>query len=126
MRPIALAAAAILLGAGAIETRENAMAGPKMIAREWVEVQEESSGNRIILRPMDYPVAPTRGGRRHLDLSQGGAARNLAQGPSDALSMVSKGGWSLQDNTLQLDLEGWNGAYEIQEIGDQILVLHRR
>lgn len=102
------------------------MTDQKMLAREWVEVQEESSADRLVLRPTDYPVAPTRGGRRHLDLSSGGAANYLAQGASDAISTVSKGGWSLQKNILQLELEGWHGTYEIEEIGGKILVLRRR
>ncbi|WP_135501368.1 hypothetical protein [Roseovarius aestuariivivens] len=102
------------------------MADQTMLAREWVEVQEESSGDRLVLRPLDYPVAPTRGGRRHLDLSTSGAASNLAQGATDEISMVSEGGWSLQEDILRLDLEGWNGTYEVEEIGDKILVLRRR
>ena len=116
MRIAALAGTVLVLGAGDIETGEPVMADTTKLAREWVEVQEECTTDRLVLRPSDYPVAPTRGGRRHLDLSKDGGARDMAQGSSDALGTVGQGGWSMRGDNLRIDLKGWSGTYEIEEV----------
>lgn len=102
------------------------MADREMLARDWVEVSEEGDGSRIVLRPAGYAIKPSRGGRRHLRLSPSGGVRSLAQGPGDALETKGSGGWSLKDETLSLDLGGWQGDYQIEQLGDDILVLRRR
>jgi hypothetical protein len=102
------------------------MADPRQLAREWVEVREESEGERIVLRPSNYPVAPSRGGRRHLELSPSGQGRALGLGATDRLEVKGSGGWSLEGEALQLKLKGWEGTYDIEELGDDILVLRRR
>lgn len=100
------------------------MAERAQLARNWVEVSEE--GGRIVLRPKDWPVPRSRGGRRHLELMVSGNVRGLAAGPTDALETQGQGGWSLAGDTLTLELEGWQGRYQIEQLADDILVLRRR
>ena len=102
------------------------MADTEKIVKEWVEVREECSKDRLVLRSADYPMAPARGGRRHLELCRDGAARDRAQSASDAIATMGSGGWSVREDTLQLDLKGWSGDYAIEEVGDDKLVLRRR
>lgn len=102
------------------------MTDPKQLAREWVEVREESEGERIVLRPSDYPVPPSRGGRRHLELGLSGQGRALGLGATDKLEAKGSGDWSLEGEALQLRLKGWEGTYDIEELGNDILVLRRR
>ena len=102
------------------------MADPRQLARKWVEVREESGDDRIVLRPSDYPVSASRGGRRHLELSPKGRVQALGLGATDRLEATGSGGWSLEGEALQLKLKGWEGTYDIEELGDDILVLRRR
>jgi hypothetical protein len=102
------------------------MADPRQLAREWVEVGEESEGKRIVLRPSSYSIPPSRGGRRHLELGPSGQGRALGLGATDRLEAKGSGGWSLEGDTLQLELTGWEGTYDIEQLGDEILVLRRR
>ncbi|WP_347265656.1 hypothetical protein [Paracoccus sp. (in: a-proteobacteria)] len=96
------------------------------LARRWVEISEECRDGRIVLRPPDYPMPRSRGGRRHLDLQPAGQVRALGSGPADALECKDQGGWSLTGDALVLDLAGWQGSYAIEELGADILVLRRR
>ena len=102
------------------------MAMNDKLARDWVEVREESDGGRIVLRPLGYAVPPSRDGRRRLALAPTGQARSLAAGPTDALEEKSGGGWSREGDVLRLDLEDWRGDYVIERNDDDILVLRPR
>lgn len=102
------------------------MADPDELARDWVEVSEEGDGGRVVLRPQDYPIPPSRGPRRHLRLAPSGSVQSLAADARDALETKGQGHWSLNGKTLRLDLGGWEGDYEIEELGTDILILRRR
>ena len=102
------------------------MADRAELARDWVEVSEEGDGNRIVLRPQNYPIPPSRGARRHLRLAPSGGVRSLAAGAGDAIESKGQGHWSLSGETLRLDLGGWEGDYAIEELGTDKLVLRRR
>ena len=92
-----------------------------MLRREWVELREECTKGRIVLRPITYKVPPARG-RRRLDLSVKGFAAAKSEGPSDKLQ-ARGGSWSLQDDDLKVDAPGWTGTYRVEEITQEILVL---
>jgi hypothetical protein len=86
----------------------------KFISREWVEIKEESSGARIVFRPIDFPIPPARG-RRHLNLEADGVADAKDPGPTDKL--IGKGGkWSLKDRRLHLEAPGWEGEYDVEDL----------
>ncbi len=102
------------------------MADEGQLARSWVEVAEESDSERTVFRPMDYPVPPTRGGRRRLDLSTDHKSTELGAGPTDAYESKSTGTWTHRGSELHLDLTSWRGTYVIEELSDEILVLRRR
>jgi hypothetical protein len=127
VRAIAVAAviglAATSAGAG---TGDEAMADREGLARAWVEVAEESAGERIVLRPADSPLPPSRGGRRRLDLKASGLAEQLGYGPTDSYETKASGTWTLEGKKLRLELKDWQGVYLIEELGDEILVLRRR
>lgn len=108
------------------ETEGGDMADLKQLERAWVEVAEEGGDERIVLRPLDYPVPPSRGGRRRLDLSASGKAERRGYGPTDGYEVKGTGSWTVEDDTLRLELENWDGTYLIEELGDEILVLRRR
>lgn len=102
------------------------MADREKLARDWIEVGEEGDGTRIVLRPPDYPVPRSRGGRRRLALAGSGKVRALAPGPADALESAGQGGWSLRGDILVLELPGWQGEYQVERLAEDILVLRRR
>ena len=120
-----LGGAAAAMAAGAAGGT-GTMAEDSRLAREWVEVREEADGDRLVFRPAGYPVPPTRGGRRHLQLAPSGEVRSLAQGPADAMKTKGSGSWSRDGDVLRLDLKGWEGDYVIEELGNDRLELRRR
>lgn len=100
------------------------MSDAKSITREWVEIQEESKGGIIVLRPLDYPIPPARG-RRHLDLGTGGLMGAKSPGPSDKLESLG-GEWSIEDRHLHLNAPGWEGNYDIEDLKSDILILRKK
>lgn len=104
---------------------EMAMTDEKKIAREWVEIREDSKDGSLVFRPIDYPVAPARG-RRHLQLLQAGEGSALEPGPTDRLQSSDKGNWSIDKQILRMNISGWEGDYNIEELQDNILILRKR
>ncbi len=102
------------------------MSNLEALTRVWVEVAEEGDAERIVLRPVDYPMPPSRGGRRRLDLSEAGQAESLGYGATDRVEAKASGRWSCEGDNLQVDLPGWRGNYLVEEVGRKILILHRR
>jgi len=103
---------------------EPEMADIKSISREWVEIQEESNGGRIVFRPIDYPIPPARG-RRHLNLEAGGVADAKVPGPTDKL--IGKGGkWSLEGRRLHLEAHDWEGEYDVEDLQKDLLILQKK
>lgn len=123
---IALSCLLSVSGARGAEPGESGMDDREKLARDWVEVSEESDGAKIVLRPAGRAIPPSRGGRRHLQLSASGGVRSLGAGPADALETKGQGGWSVKGDTLHLELGGWQGDYQIEQVSDDILVLRRR
>ena len=100
------------------------------IAREWVEIREESKDGSLVFRPADFPIPPARG-RRHLKLTQldkstdEGTGEVLEAGPADKLQATSVGSWKVDKKTLYVGISGWEGEYQIEQLQDDILVLQK-
>lgn len=101
------------------------MKDENIISREWVEIREDSKGDTLVFRPVDYPIPPARG-RRHLKLTQEGKGKWLDEGPTDKLETVSEGNWKVDSNKLILNIPGWGKEYDIEELQKNIMVLHKR
>lgn len=92
----------------------------------WIEIQERGDRDRVVLMRPDADVPPTRGGRRRLEIDEQGRARNFEQGATDRMEPTTSGDWDLNDKTLELKLDGWEGEYVIESMTDTELILHRR
>ena len=92
-----------------------------MLAREWVEIQEESSDGQIVCRPITFDIPPARG-RRRLDLREQGIAAAKSPGADDRLTS-QLGGWIKEGNILIVTSDGWAGTYRIEDLTDILLVL---
>ncbi|MGO1501964.1 MAG: hypothetical protein ACTHWH_11860 [Marinobacter sp.] len=100
---------------------KRVLCDPNLLCREWVEIREENSGSRIVLKPATSEIPPARG-RCGLDLSIAGKAEAQSAGPDDR--MVGKPGvWTLTDNGLSLKAPGWDGDYQIEELTAERLVI---
>jgi hypothetical protein len=108
-----------------LRTGESHVTNERTLAREWVEIREESGEGRVVLRPSTHPLPPARG-RRRLDLRTEGKAVPKAPGPTDQLQASGAGEWSLEGNTLHLTAPGWSGDYLILEVTEDVLVLQRK
>ncbi|BCH22067.1 MULTISPECIES: hypothetical protein [unclassified Mesorhizobium] len=96
----------------------------KKMTKNWVEVREESSPGRIVLRPDSYNLPPARG-RRHLDLSSRSQALAKSPGPADKLESVA-GTWSVDGDELHLSAPGWEGHYSIEQLTEDLLVISKK
>lgn len=90
----------------------------------WVEIREESTADRIVLRPDNADIPPARG-RRQIDLIPPSELVVGQPGPTDATTTRS-GTWSAEGDELTLAGPGWDGCYAIAQLGDDILVIRRR
>lgn len=97
----------------------------KALCRDWVEMREESAGDRMVLRPAGDILPPSRQPRRLLELESSGAAMSKARGPADATMPESLGVWSSEGDRLHVALPGWEGNYDISELTDDRLVLKK-
>lgn len=102
------------------------MAETDKLTGTWVEIQERGDESKLFLMRPDADVPPSRGGRRHLELAPEGGLFSFAQGAVDSLESKDQGNWSLNDNTLQLQLKGWEGEYTVETMTDTELILNRR
>lgn len=107
-----------------LRAEETDVTNQRMLAREWVEMREESGAGRMVLRPSTHNLPPARG-RRRLDLGIGGEAIPKKPGPTDQLATAGAGGWSMEGDTLRLTAPGWAGDYRILEVTDDVLVLQQ-
>lgn len=98
---------------------------PALLGRRWVEIREECGRGRIVLRPHEAPVRLARRGRRQLVLTPEGGSSCFAPGAGGRPEIEGAGGWRLDDGLLRLDLKGWDGAWRIEELTDEVLVLAR-
>lgn len=99
------------------------MDDPGKLERHWVEMREESQGDRLVLRPADAPLPPARG-RRGLVLRPGNVAEALSPGAADR-SVGTPGTWSLQGDTLTVSAPGWAGRYRVRFQDPDKLVLEK-
>jgi hypothetical protein len=90
----------------------------------WFHSHEESQGDRLVFRPADFAFPPSRG-RTGLVFGQGGDLQVEGPGPDDRRRATS-GRWSLQGNLLTTAAPGWSGAFTIESVDAQALVLRRR
>lgn len=102
------------------------MADEAKLCREWIEIREETTADHFVFRSSTVQIPPTRGGRRGLELSESGLAEAKAPGPTDAMQSQGTGRWSLEGDMLHIELPGWAGDYEIEELKDNVLVLRKR
>lgn len=98
---------------------------PALLGRPWIEIREECGRGRIVLRPHAGPERPARGGRRRLVLTPEGGSSCFAPGAGGRMEIEGAGGWRLDDGLLRLDLKGWDGAWRIEELSEEVLVLAR-
>jgi hypothetical protein len=92
------------------------------LARTWVHAHEEDSPGRMVLRPADYPLPPSRG-RRTIDLSESGAADLGQPGPDDR-PVSAAGTWALDGRRLRLDHGGGQTEeFEIEAVEPDRLVV---
>ncbi len=101
------------------------MVDRKALCRDWVVMREESTGDRLVLRPADDILPPSRQPRRRLELAGSGAAMTRARGPADATMPESTGSWSFEGDRLHVALPEWQGNYDIRELTDDRLVLEK-
>jgi hypothetical protein len=87
----------------------------------WVELQEEASPGRIVLKNADSDIPPARG-RRILQLAPGNRAHAGNPGPSDRLESTP-GKWELKAGRLEIQLPGWTGSYRIEKADKETLTL---
>ncbi len=120
----------VLFSVGVVSQESDAAGGDKgheamidvhMLTREWVEIREEGGPERLLFRPTSYKIPPARG-RRRLDLREPGQAVAKTPGPTDRLQS-SAGAWSLEGDELRVSAPGWEGAYRIEELTEDKLVL---
>lgn len=119
-------AGTLVIWTGHSEQVETRMMEEHVIARKWVEIQEDSKDGKIVFRPADYPIRPARKPRRQLELSELGDVRTLQGGSDDRLEPKSEGKWEQEGRTLRLNIQEWEGEYEIEDLQDTILVLKKR
>jgi len=93
------------------------------LAGAWVEIQERGDDGRVVLMRPDAGVPPSRGGRRRLEIN---AAWSMAQGANDRMEANATGTWDLQDDIMELKLDGWEGEYSVENMTDTELILNRR
>ncbi|NER78493.1 MAG: hypothetical protein F6K42_02740 [Leptolyngbya sp. SIO1D8] len=94
------------------------------LAQKWVEIREESTNTKILLRPSTYNIPPARS-RRTLELISDGIA--VSGSPSaDDRSVRNAGSWALTMGELVIAAPGWTGTYTIEEITPNKLVLCRK
>lgn len=96
-----------------------------LLTREWVEIVEDSTEETWVFRPLDYPMPPSRGGRRRLELQSSGDAVAKSTGRADAMEISGRGTWSCDNGSLLLDLPGWSARYEIKELKNDLLVIKK-
>ncbi len=98
----------------------------EMLLGAWVEIQERSDEGRVVLMRPDAGVPPLRGGRRRLEIAAEGHASSMAQGATDRMETSARGAWDLHGDIIGLQLDGWEGEYDVEKMTDTELILNRR
>jgi len=91
------------------------------LAQSWVHAHEEDDAGRMVFRPADQPMPPSRG-RRSLDLSSVGKAGFGLPGPDDRPTS-REGSWSLEGRRLVLHHDGGDEVFEVDSLEPDRLAL---
>ncbi|SNR50409.1 lipocalin family protein [Puniceibacterium sediminis] len=92
----------------------------------WVVVRERRADDTLAFIRPDAELSPTRGGRKNMIILPDGGLDKMSRGPTDRLEKTDSGSWSLNGNTLQLSIPGWEGTYDINTLSETELILGRR
>lgn len=95
---------------------------PNQVTGHWVEIREEGSAGRIVLRPESSDIPPARG-RRNLVLEPGGVAQDARPGPDDRPAFADAGTWRLDGSRLTIQSGQFAGSYRVEAAGSGRLVL---
>ena len=91
----------------------------------WMESHEERRGDLFVYRKSEGFDFPPARGRRGMTLS--GGHELIVTGPgADDRGVSASGRWSLNNNVLSLDAPGLTGAFTIESVDEQMLVLRKR
>lgn len=77
----------------------------------------------MVFRPADTDLPPSRG-RQGFTLKTGGEAETSGPGPDDRRRGAS-GRWTLNGKRLHIDAPGFSGAFEVESVDGQRLVVRR-
>lgn len=95
----------------------------KALQASWVHSHEEDEGGRVVFRSAETELPPSRG-RQAFTLKPGGEADTSGPGPDDRRRSAS-GRWTLQGKRLHIDAPGFSGAFEVESVDGQRLVVRR-
>jgi len=91
---------------------------------EWIHSHEEDDGDRMVFRRSGFAFPPSRG-RTGFALLPDGEARTYHPGPLDR-GEADSGHWSLDGRTLTIVAPGSSGAFDIEAVGNESLVVRRQ
>lgn len=95
----------------------------KAIQAAWVHSHEEDEGARLVFRGQDRELPPSRG-RTAFTLKPDGVVEVVGPGPDDR-RQASSGRWTLAGKHLEIRAPGFSGAFEVETVDDQRLVIRR-
>src|SRR3954469_15906035 len=107
-------------------TRSNEMPddidAAQLVGR-WVHAHEEDHEGRMVFRPSDVELPPSRG-RTTISLNSDGTAEVIGPGPDDRRRSRS-GHWTLEGRRLSVSGADWSYAYDIDSTDPSALVVRR-
>ena len=95
----------------------------KALQAAWVHSHEEDEGARLVFRGPDRELPPSRG-RTGFTLKPNGVVEVVGPGPDDRRRATS-GRWTLTGKRLEIRSPGFSGAFEVETVDDQRLVVRR-
>src|SRR5258706_16318951 len=97
----------------------------KLLQRRWFHAHEEDSEGKVVYRPDDFPLPPSRG-RLGYEFQPGGRVIKLLPGPTDKRTTAS-GTWRLNnEGLLSITIDGrLDEVVEIDTLNSDLLVLKK-
>jgi hypothetical protein len=74
----------------------------RSLARSWTHVFEEDQGDRMVFRPSDSDIPPSRRPRTAFDLEPDGTLTTYQPGPDDR-RLPARGQWRVEGSHLVLE-----------------------